>query len=540
MRRTLEQFLAVFNSLAPSQRVTFAAIALLIPAGFLFFAYTGSGTSMVPLSYGKSFSLEEMRNAEQALKEAGFTKFKSEGRQILAPASEVEKYNAALLQSGNLPSHWAEELERKLESTSPFLSSSESLRQMREALLGKHLRRMILASPDFEDADVFWTPASSVRRFGKESRTKATIVVLPRKGHDLTSRQVQALRDAVTFAIADLKAADVTVYDQRNNVSHTPEDENDPLGGKVVTLLREAAQLYETRIKKALSHISPDVVVTVNVDLDPLQKSVIQSVKWDQKKSIEQTVTQQKKTEKSRQQAIQAQPGVVGNQPRALTNSPGSTQDRTLQDDSRTTVRTPGGETTYTESVPTMPKVVTVAVLIPEDYYAKALEIQKQQPGAGGAKTLDKFKEETNQAVRDAVDSAIPSSESKKITVGSFVSVKEEAPEIRPSTIENVTSLLTQWGGPVALALFALWALWMIRGQAPRAAGAPRAPEAGLTEDFVFSQAASKIDVAAPTQTPVEDEPVVTLNDRDVVQNMVRDNPEMAVAIIGKWLQVAR
>src|SRR5580700_11850595 len=196
MRRTLEQFLAVFNSLAPSQRITFAVIALLIPAGFLFFAWNGNSSTMVPLSYGKVFSNDELRNAEQALKEAGFSKFHSEGRQILAPASEVEKYNATLLQSGSLPSHWAEELEKKLESTNPFMSSTENLRQTREALLGKHLVRMILGSSDFEDADVLWTPLSTSRsRFSKDTRMKATIVVKPKAGHEMTTRQIQALRD---------------------------------------------------------------------------------------------------------------------------------------------------------------------------------------------------------------------------------------------------------------------------------------------------------------------------------------------------------
>src|ERR1700733_11835324 len=154
MRRTFDQFLAVYNSLAPSQRITFAAIAVLIPTAFLFFAWNGSSSSMVALSYGKVFSTDEIRNAEQALKEAGLNKFKSEGGQIFAPAGEVEKYNAALLQSGSLPSHWAEELEKKLDSTNPFMSSTENLRQTRDALLGKHLVRMILGSPDFEDAEV--------------------------------------------------------------------------------------------------------------------------------------------------------------------------------------------------------------------------------------------------------------------------------------------------------------------------------------------------------------------------------------------------
>ena len=175
MRRTFEQFLTVFNSLAPSQRITFLAIALLIPAGFLFFAWNGSSSTMVPLSYGKVFSNDELRNAEQALKEAGLSKFRSEGRQILAPAGEVEKYNAALLQAGTLPTHWAEELEKKLESTNPFLTSSESLKQTREALLTKHLVQMIMGSPDFEDADVLWSPASAGKsRFSRDARMRAT------------------------------------------------------------------------------------------------------------------------------------------------------------------------------------------------------------------------------------------------------------------------------------------------------------------------------------------------------------------------------
>ena len=297
---------------------------------------------MVALSYGKVFSLDELRNAEQALKEAGLSKFRSEGRQILAPASDVEKYNAALLQSGSLPSHWAEELEKKLESTNPFMSSTENLRQTREALLGKHLVRMILGSPDFEDADVLWSPLSTSRsRFSKETRMKATIVVKPKAGHEMTTRQIQALRDAVTFAIPDLKPTDVTVYDQRKGESYTPDSENDPLSGKTLALLRESSQLYEKRIKNALAHITPDIVVTVNVDVDPTQRSMTQTVRYDPKRSIEQTQTEQKKTERFRQQPVQAEPGVQSNQPRALASSPGTSQNRTLQDDSTTTIRAP-------------------------------------------------------------------------------------------------------------------------------------------------------------------------------------------------------
>ncbi len=551
MRRTLDQFLAVFNSLAPSQRITFAAIALLIPAGFLFFAWNGASSTMVPLSYGKVFSNDEMRNAEQALKDAGMSKFRSEGRQILAPASDVEKYNAALLQSGSLPTHWAEELEKKLESTNPFLTSAESLKQTREALLTKHLVQMILGSPDFEDADVLWSPETSGKsRFSRDARMRATVIVKPRAGHDLTTRQIQALRDAVTFAIPDLKSTDVTVYDQRKGESYTPESENDPLNGKQFALLREASQLYESKIKNALTHISPEIVVTVNVELDPIQESMTQTVKYDLKRSIEQQTSEQKKTESFRQQPVQAEPGLRSNQPRSLSNAASNMQNRSLTEENNSVTRSPGGESTYIKSLPAMPKVVTVSVLVPEDYYAKVLESQKSAPGQkGGPKTIEKIKDETEQAVKNIVAGAIPNPDPKSITVSSFVPVHEPPPTIVPSTWNTVTSLFSQWGGAVGLGLFAMWALWMLRATTTSRAGsiesspeasitvpAPAGPSSGGGAGAAQSVAAKK----EREEIVIEEEPMQTLNDRDLVQTMVRDNPEMAVAIIGKWLQGAR
>jgi flagellar biosynthesis/type III secretory pathway M-ring protein FliF/YscJ len=553
MRRTLEQFLAVFNSLAPSQRITFAAIALLIPAGFAFFAWNGSSSTMIPLSYGKVFSNDELRNAEQALKDAGFSKFRSEGRQILAPAGDVEKYNAALLQSGSLPTHWAEELEKKLESTNPFLTSAESLKQTREALLTKHLVQMILGSPDFEDADVLWSPATSGKsRFSRDARMRATVIVKPRAGHDLSTRQIQALRDAVTFAIPDLKSTDVTVYDQRKGESYTPESENDPLNGKQFALLREASQLYESKIKNALAHISPDIVVTVNVELEPFQESTTQTVKYDLKRSIEQQTSEQKKTESFRQQPVQAEPGLRSNQPRSLANTASNMQNRQLTEENNSVTRSPGGESTYVKSLPAMPKVVTVSVLVPEDYYSKALETQKGAPGQkGGAKTIEKIKEETETAVKNIVAGAIPNPDPKSITVSSFLPVHEAPPTITPSSWNTVTSLFSQWGGAVGLGLFAIWALWMLRATTtPRANSTESSFEASINVPAPSGSGPGSGGGGSPGQPAtakkekeeivIEEEPMQTLNDRDLVQTMVRDNPEMAVAIIGKWLQGAR
>ncbi len=226
------------------------------------------------------------------------------------------------------------------------------------------------------------------------------------------------------------------------------------------------------------AHISPDIVVTVNVDIDPTQRMITQTMRYDPKKSLEQQQTEQKRMERYRQQPVQSEPGVKSNQPRALASAPSTMQDRTLQDETTTTVRSPGGEAVYTEGVGTLPKVVTVSVLIPEDYYAKALELEKaaqgQSKSGGTGKTIEKIKEETEQAVKNIIAGAIPTDpvnpNPKQITVSSYVRIKEAPPEIRTSSLETVTSLLSQWGSAAGLVLFALWALWMLRGTMPKAA----------------------------------------------------------------------
>jgi flagellar M-ring protein FliF len=251
--------------------------------------------------------------------------------------------------------------------------------------------------------------------------------------------------------------------------------------------------------------------------------------------------------ERYRQQPAQAEPGVKSNQPRSLVTNPGMTQDRTVQDDSSTTIRSPGGEAVYTEAIPAMPRLVTVSVLIPEDYYTKALELDKAAQGqtksGGTGKTIEKLKEETEQAVKNTVAGAIPMDPAnpnpKQITVSSYVRVKDAPPEIHTSSLETVTSIVSQWGSAVGLGIFALWALWMLKSTMPKSASPPTAsaPETTASPSSPGTAPQAILEKELPLE---EEEAIATLNDRDLVQTMVRDNPEMAVAIIGKWLQGAR
>lgn len=531
--------------MTPSQKLTLAVVTLAIPAAFLVMLWNGSTSSYVALSYGKVFSPDEQRNAEQSLKEAGLTQFRSEGRQILAPRGEVEKYNNALLQSGSLPSNWAEELETKLEKSTVF-STPDQLQALKDAALAKTLRRMLLAGPDFEDANVIWTPVTPRRaRFGRGPRVTATVNVKPKAGRELTQSQVRSIRAAVAGMVSDLSPTDVTVFDMVTYQAYTGDKEGDPYDSGLIAWIREHTRMYEDKILSSLTYI-PGVHVTVGVDVENLKRSIETNVNFDPKKSVLKYQQEQTRNETAYQAPVRAEPGVGSNAPRSLETTATNQKSREATDTNNTVLNETSSTTTQTELIAAFPKQITVAVAIPEEYYVKALEQAKAKAEASGnpapTKTVEQLQQETETAVKAVAAAAIPNGKPEQISVNKFVSVEPEVPKVETSTIDTVTSLANEWGGTIGLTLFALWALMTLRKSLPK--GAPEEPALPATTGMVLGGSPSPAPAAgaakAPREKVVEVEESDDPTERDLLQDMVRDNPEAAAAVLSKWLQTVK
>ena len=84
---------------------------------------------------------------------------------------------------------------------------------------------------------------------------------------------------------------------------------------------------------------------------------------------------------------------------------------------------------------------------------------------------------------------------------------------------------LTLWIVIVAgLTLFALWVLWMLNKSMPKLPDATELPES------VFA-------VHAPDEVEQQQVETAENTQRDELQTIVRDNPEMAASVLGKWLR---
>src|SRR5437868_324886 len=150
-RRTLSQFRDLFNTMAPSQRMTLVVVPLLVLAGLGLVMYLGASPAQEALLMGKMFAPEELKNAEAALRKAGYVQYHVEGQKIFAPKADAARYSAALITDVALD--FGKELKNALDRN-PLTMTGDSNRQAWELGRSMELVNMIKAIPYVEDARI--------------------------------------------------------------------------------------------------------------------------------------------------------------------------------------------------------------------------------------------------------------------------------------------------------------------------------------------------------------------------------------------------
>jgi flagellar M-ring protein FliF len=530
-RRTVTQFRDLFNNMAPSQRMTLVMVPVLVLAGLGLVMYLGAGSAEEALLSGKAFSADELKTAEAALRKGGFLHYRVEGQRILAPRAEVTRYNAALAMGAAVPD-FGDELEKALTANTLLMSSEPQRRDLVDLAKAKELVKIIREIPFVEDARLV-TQRPRQRGFSGETKMTATLGVRLRGGRELTSDLAMSLRQTVAGGFG-MAPADVTVLDMKTLKAPRMPDRDDPTNNGYVEALRNFTALHQETIAEALKYI-PNVLVSVNVDLDTMVQSREQERKYEAKqlpyKSIEET-----ENETSNETGPGSEPGMTPNQPRNLRQQASNRNARTLEKNRTATDSVPSGvRVTERTMAGYTPKVVQVAVAIPKDYYRDVLlkqGVDEADKNAFQAK-IAQLKAETEKEVREKVARLIPApaggSAADNVTVSSYDRLETaEAPAAAPVTA-RVSDAVTQWGGPVGLALFALWALWMLNRSMKRG------PEAQATA--AGKPAAGKVGATAGVP-PEEEEELLPKEPtkRDKLQTLVKDNPEMAASVISRWL----
>ena len=531
-RKTFGQFRDLFSGMAPSQRMTLIVLPVMVLAGLGMMMYMGAGAAKEPLLSGKVFSAEELKNAQEALQKSGLNQFQVEGQKILVPKSEISRYNAALVTNSGLPSRFGDDIEKAL-GGNPLLMGSDRQRQdMIDLAKSRELVKIIQEIPQIRAAAIV-PHRSRPRGFSGEVRTTATLSVTPKPGAELSSGLYQSLQRAVAGAWG-MASEDVTVLNTQTGDAFRQTDPDDPYSGAYVEQNRKVTSLYQKKIAEALAYIQ-NAVVSVNVELDTVVQSREQERRYD-KSGFPYKSTEQTDTETANETRPASEPGMAANQPRSVRPSSNANSTRNLEKSVVSTDSVPTRTTVTDKVIQGMtPKSVQVAVAIPRDYYRALAQKEGVDEGDKAAfqARVQSIQTQIEKEVTQKVAKLIPAGTGNiadLVNVSSYDLLDSPAVALTVPMTAQINDAFTQWGGPVGLALFALWALWMLNRSMKRSPAAASAATAGEPS------AVPGLAIAAVGGEADEDEGPAEPTHRDRLQSLVRDNPEMAASVLSRWL----
>ena len=522
LRRTLAQFRELYQGMSPSQRGTLIAVPLLVLAGLGILMYSNNSRSEEYLLGGKIFDADELLRAQDAFRAAGLTEARPDGAKISVPRRDVERYTAALVVNRTLPSHFSADFD-KLNNKITLFTSESQRKEMVEEARKLRLARILRAIPDIEDAAVEWDRLKPTGLSRQPTIVTAQVSVLARGGRELSPQLIHSLRLFVAGAVAGVATDNVNVLDMNTGRVYAPPKGEDAAFDRYMTLSKQRSDEYEAKIRQQLANI-PDVIVTVNVDLDNLRSSIERQQVVEPKPVTLQSRTENK-TQASSQKQGRREGGVMPNTPRSVPAPAQNDRSDTTEETVESNTFAPSFRNIEKVFEGLLPKSVQVAVSIPEDFYHS---VAIQRGIAEGTTDEDKKKFQaavdairiaTEKDVSRQVQKLIPNgSGADAITVTSYVHLDHKKTPRGTPWMGILSDLVNQWGGAIALALFALWALRILNKSVSKAMPAP----------VVLPPPVDELETAA--------EPVPQSNRRDDLQVLVRDNPELAASLLGRWI----
>lgn len=527
------QITKLWQSLAPSQRWTMGIVALVLVAGFAALLIQNGNTGKVPISAGKAFTVEEAMHAEQVLLAAGLDDFELRGGQLLVPRGQAERYNAALIAGGGLPSNWAEEWEAQMKGLGQFAGSRQRAEVM-EIARAKMVSSYLSQLPDVAHANVVWDEDEQPG-FRAASKTRATVFLRAKPGHVIDHKTVTAVRMAVANSKRHLAPEDVVVMDIAGQKTYDGADTE--LGDEVITKIVRLTSLYEDRVRSALDYI-PGVVVTANVNLERLRESLVRKQQINPKEAFSVVGNTTRNTDSIQKANNAGEPGGGPNVQLDLQTSRGVTQTRETTQNQEQTVQTASFEITESSLIGGMADSVTMSISIPREYYRTvamtqpAIKNNKDATDEDIDNAAKQIEQETVASVQTKVAQLLPPGplndpNFRSVVVDSITVPEEVVEELSIPMTVTIADLVKSYGQPVALTILAVIALMMLNKSLSRPL--PELPELTLPEPKKPSEEeedeADYPDLFSPPAN----------KKRERVAQVARERPQSVAAVLAKW-----
>lgn len=567
LNRAWAQLTDLFKSLTPGARIV---AGLLLTMVVISLAYLFQQQTSAPDAYlmgGEPFSAAQLQAMEAAFAKASLSGYEIESGRVRVPRGQQAAYVAALADGNALPPAFGKQMEKALASNNPWLSK-EAQKAAIQVAKQAELQNIISKMRGIESASVLYDEQIK-RGFNQENIVTASVSVKPVGSQMLEEERVPALRALVASAIAGLKPEAVTVIDL--NGRHYPGGTN--LGSGMLSSSSENVygswkkayeREWQAKIRSALSYI-PGVVVEPNVELEVETAHEENKTTYDPKSVVynqrEQTLNKESKSASNGgRPGVAAQQGVTqANQPAVLASSSGpETKEETSQTETATAV--PSTQTRIAQHGLT-PKNVTVQVGIPVTYYEKVWyernpQVEGQPPKKPDANAITDIETKVKIDVERAVVALLPPVPATvdrfpRVNVTTFQPITPP-PIAGPSVPDKALAWLSQYWTTLGMAGVALFGLVLLRGMI-QAVPATMAPQSAAAAPAAVASAAAAPSplAAAAAAASAPAEPVTERQAarnrlkrratsgpslREELTDIVREDPDTAVAILRNWI----
>jgi flagellar biosynthesis/type III secretory pathway M-ring protein FliF/YscJ len=304
-------------------------------------------------------------------------------------------------------------------------------------------------------------------------------------------------------------------------------------------------QFHQARIQKALNEIVPNAVVAVNVEFDNVMSIRERTQQID--KGVELTTILETESSSSNEGPAAGTPGTASNQPRSLASSSAQQTSSTDKNERTKSFSAPSMTISETERTPLNEKSLQVAVSIPEGYIEQLvlrdgvpLGTTEQEKAAFTAAFEEEKKSFTSTVTAIVTKLIPPNSPDGSVVVETHRRIEQDVPQLELPFTDMLKDFISTWGSSIALTLFGIWALMLLKKSMPVSEMASSTAALDKLSSTVTTVAA---EAAAAELAEKEAARVETTSqfrtDRDTLEMAVENDPAGAAAIISKWLQNA-
>lgn len=543
VNKTIKQLTDLFASMTPAARVTSALLVVAIGLSLFFLFQFQTSLGDVYIYGGREFSQDEIGAMENALSQEGLQDYTVEGYKIKVPRNQLATYLAAIADGGAGPKGVAD-----LNASTSFNPLMTDAQQQQEKEIANELKVAKMLTTDEVNEVAVEYGETKEDGLGRKTIRTAVVSARAKGGRELTSREINMLREGTRRGFPGLRVEDITVLDRGTGKHHEMlpgESESDPAQNVYARTKIHHEQELRTKILNTLAHMQVSNV-EVSVELDKTINS--EEATKELKNPVTISSETEKVTETNTKNDAGGRPGTVPNT--AVANgastvaSSGGTQSNS-QETLEKAESVVGGSIVSLKKAGLTPQKASVSVGVPESYY-KTIWAKRNPVAAGGQPkemTYNDFttlQSEVETEITNRIYPLLPDTQSG-VDRRDYIVVRTDfdPPAVAPAAADTMAGVLawlsTNWPtfGMIFLGLFGLM---MMRSMVNSA----MASSAAVNNAPTLAESKSNAGGGAATETEEEKArrsfEAAGPNLRDELADLVDSDPEAAAKVLRQWI----